>query len=241
MSDELKNPYNPLAPETNDVNETPIAEDASNNASRRKGDKEQTKSTLEGIKMSFKDGLVRKDNGLKYLIISLVVIIMDQITKYVCVYNIPYRSMGIEVLPFFNLVHIYNHGAAFSMLADWGGSQRYIFALIAIVMTVLFVFQLARTSSQNKWFCLSLVLFVGGAIGNLVDRIIHGYVIDFLFFYWKDGDTGQIIWSFPVFNVADISVCVGAFLLALVTFFPKLRHDDDEPKSNDSKATKEDA
>lgn len=223
MSDELKNPFNAA----NTYRQTTSIEDDAQSSSQSDTSpashdevNNNKKTAIEGIKMSFKDGLIKKDNGLKYLIISLVVIIMDQITKYICVYNIPYRTMGIEVLPFFNLIHVYNHGAAFSMFDDWGGGQRYFFAAIAIIMSAFFVYQLARTSSKHKWLCLSFVLFVGGAIGNLVDRIIHGYVIDFLLFYLKD-DTGRIIWAFPAFNVADIAVCVGAFLLALVSFFPK--------------------
>lgn len=157
--------------------------------------------------------------SLKFLWISFVVIILDQITKYLCVYNIPLNTLGIEVLPFFNIVHVYNLGAAFSMFADMGGVQRYFLSGIALVLVVVFVIMLAKTKPEHKVLCFSYTLFIGGAIGNLIDRLLHGYVIDFLLFYLKD-ETG-IYWSYPAFNVADIAVFCGACLMILSAFLHK--------------------
>ena len=154
-------------------------------------------------------------NGLPFLWISLLVIILDQVTKYLCVNYIDYYSGGINILPFFNLVHVYNYGAAFSFLAEMGGWQRWLFALLAIVISCAFVFALSKTSRSHKWTCLSYALFIGGALGNLIDRLFLGYVVDFLLFYIKT-DSG--IWAYPAFNVADIAVCCGAVLLVVVSF-----------------------
>lgn len=156
----------------------------------------------------------------KFLLLSLLIIVVDQLTKYWCVFNIPYNTRGIEVLPFFNIVHVYNYGAAFSMLANWDGGQRILLAAIAIVMAVIFTVVLLRTNPRQQWHCLAYTLFIGGAIGNLIDRLYHGYVIDFLLFYLKDSND-RITWAYPAFNVADIAVCCGAALLIFIALFHK--------------------
>lgn len=164
----------------------------------------------------------RQRHGGRYLLLSLLVIVLDQLTKYWCVENIAYNTRGIEVLPFFNLVHVYNYGAAFSMFSSWGGIQRYILAAIALIMALVFVVMLLRTKASAKWHCVAYTLFIGGAIGNLIDRLMHGYVVDFLLFYLKD-DMNNITWAYPAFNVADIAVCCGAALMVLLAFFSKER------------------
>lgn len=162
----------------------------------------------------------RARNGSVFLLLSVVVIIFDQITKYLTVENIAYNTRGIEILPFFNLVHVYNYGAAFSMFASWGGAQRYLLSGIAIVMTLVFLVVLLRTKATAKWHCVSYSLFIGGAVGNLIDRLMHGYVIDFLLFYLQDSD-GNITWAYPAFNVADIAVVCGAALMVILAIFTK--------------------
>lgn len=164
----------------------------------------------------------RQRNGIRYLLLSIVVIILDQLTKYWCVENIEFNSRGIEVLPFFNLVHVYNYGAAFSMFASWGGVQRYLLSGIAIVMILVFTVVLLRAKASARWHCISYSLFIGGAIGNLIDRLWHGYVVDFLLLYIKD-EAGTITWSWPAFNVADIAVVGGAILMVILAVFS---HDD---------------
>lgn len=157
-------------------------------------------------------------NGLAYSPLIIAVVLIDQITKYLCVNFIDYNDSGVEVLPFFNLVHVYNYGAAFSFLANMGGWQRWFFAIIAIVIAVAFLVLLYKTPKSQKLLCVSYALFIGGALGNLIDRLIHGYVIDFLLFYLI---TDHGVWSYPAFNVADIAVCSGAFLLIYCSFFTK--------------------
>ena len=159
-----------------------------------------------------------KPQGLPFLWISLLVIVLDQVTKYLCVTLIEYGTAGINVLPFFNLVHVYNFGAAFSFLADKGGWQRWFFAALAVVISLGFIYVLKKTPRSHKWTCLAYSLFIGGAIGYLIERLFLGYVVDFLLFYLKT-DSG--ILAYPAFNVADIAVCVGAFLLVIVSFGSK--------------------
>ncbi len=156
-----------------------------------------------------------RPNGMVYLILSALVIIIDQLTKVLCVENIEYGTMGIEIFPFFNLVHVYNHGAAFSFLASMGGWQRWFFAIIAVIISLFFIIWLSKTPRSHKLSCIAIALFIGGAIGNLIDRLLLGYVVDFLLFYIKTEDS---FWAYPAFNVADIAVCVGAFLLIISSF-----------------------
>ncbi len=162
-----------------------------------------------------------KVSGARFLLLSLAVIVLDQVTKLLCINLIEHGTMGIAVTPFFHLVHVYNHGAAFSFLAGMGGWQRWLFAALAVVIGALFVWLLLRTPRTHKWSCLAYALFVGGAVGNLIDRLVHGYVIDFLLFFIK---TDDFFWAYPAFNVADIAVCVGAVILCVMALFAPKTH-----------------
>lgn len=113
----------------------------------------------------------------------------------------------VRVLPFFDFTLLYNPGAAFSFLADGQGWQRWLFTAIALIAAGLII-HLLRRSLDQFLFCGSLMAILGGAVGNVADRIQHGHVIDFLLFYW---DT----WYFPAFNIADVAITCGALLLIL--------------------------
>lgn len=117
----------------------------------------------------------------------------------------------LSVLPFFNLTLAYNEGAAFSFLSDQGGWQRWFFAFVAAFVTIVLVIWLSRLKDE-KVLAISLALVIGGAIGNLIDRLMLGYVIDFLDFFY-----GQYHW--PAFNVADIAISVGVFLMFVDALF----------------------
>ena len=132
--------------------------------------------------------------------------LVDQITKQAIEHSLHYAER-LHLLPFFDLTLLYNPGAAFSFLAEGSGWQRWFFTGIALVATVLIV-HLLRKHPEQKLFCASLSLILGGAIGNLIDRLLHSHVIDFLLFYWRDA-------YFPAFNVADIAISCGAALLIL--------------------------
>ena len=164
-----------------------------------------------------------KHSGLVYLWLSVLIVIVDQLTKYLVVRYIDYDPLGIEILPFFNIAHVYNTGAAFSFLANMGGWQRWFFMGIAVLITGVLLWILYKTPSYKRYSCMALALVIGGAIGNFIDRAVHGYVIDFLLFYLKTEDN---FWAYPTFNVADIGVSVGATLLILIGLFSR----DDKDK-----------
>ncbi|MCE5182162.1 MAG: signal peptidase II [Betaproteobacteria bacterium] len=143
-------------------------------------------------------------NWWHWLAISVAVIVLDQITKQWVSQSLGLMD-AIPVTPYFNLVLAHNAGAAFSFLAGAGGWQRGFFSLIALVAAVVIV-HLLRKHYGEKLFSLALVLILGGALGNLIDRVLFGHVIDFLDFYVQ-------AWHWPAFNVADMAITGGAGLL----------------------------
>lgn len=149
---------------------------------------------------------------MRWLGLAAVIIVLDQITKLAISHNFVYGE-SLRITGFFNLVLAHNFGAAFSFLNDAGGWQRWMFTIIAIVAAIWIV-RLLRQHAQQTLFCLALTLVLGGALGNLVDRVAYGYVVDFLDFYWGN-------YHFPAFNVADSAISVGAALLILDSFRKK--------------------
>lgn len=147
---------------------------------------------------------------LKYLWLSLAIIIADQISKTVMVNWLDLYER-VAVLPFFNLTLAHNTGAAFSFLAGAGGWQRWFFVALAVVISLVLVIWLKRLAQTAKLEAISLALIIGGAIGNVIDRLVYGYVIDFLDVY-----VGNYHW--PAFNIADSAICVGAVLLIIDSF-----------------------
>jgi signal peptidase II len=142
----------------------------------------------------------------RWLSISLLVIVLDQLSKFWIVGAFQFGD-GMALTSFFNLVHAHNTGAAFSFLASESGWQRFFFIGIASAASLLIVY-LLRKHAEEPWFCLALSLVLGGALGNLIDRVRLSYVVDFLDFYYG-------AWHFPAFNVADSAITVGAALLIL--------------------------
>lgn len=143
------------------------------------------------------------DTG-KWLLLAAVLVVLDQLTKYLVEQSIPVGST-VVVLPFLSLVLTHNSGAAFSFLAGAGGWQRWFFVLIAVAASGLIIWMLHRHRKET-FLCIGLTLILGGAIGNLVDRVLVGAVVDFILLYW-----GQYQW--PAFNVADSCITVGAAML----------------------------
>ncbi|WP_427915032.1 signal peptidase II [Ramlibacter sp. MMS24-I3-19] len=144
---------------------------------------------------------------LPWLGLALILVIADQFTK---VLILGYFKLGEStyVTSFFNVVRAHNTGAAFSFLADASGWQRWLFTGIAVA-AVGFILWLLRSHAGQRLFCFSLACILGGAVGNLVDRLMHGYVVDFLQFHWRNQ------WYFPAFNVADAAITIGAIGLVL--------------------------
>lgn len=141
---------------------------------------------------------------LPWLALSLLIVALDQATKY-AIAQVLSPGERIDLLPFFSLVLTYNPGAAFSFLASAAGWQRYFFIAIALVVSVVLVWMIAR-NLHDRFLCVALALVLGGAIGNVIDRVAIGAVVDFLLLYWR-----QYHW--PAFNVADSCITIGAALL----------------------------
>ena len=144
---------------------------------------------------------------LPWLGLALILLIADQLTKALILGSYKLGD-STYVTSFFNIVRAHNTGAAFSFLAGASGWQRWFFTGIGLAATV-FIIWLLRSHPGQKLFSFALACILGGAVGNVVDRLLHGYVVDFLQFHWRNN------WYFPAFNVADSAITVGAVALVL--------------------------
>jgi len=154
----------------------------------------------------------------RWLWITLLVVLLDVATKQAILATFVPGEEKV-ILPFFSLVLAFNPGAAFSFLADADGWQRWFFSAIAIVASVVIVWLLRKGGS--RWYCVALALILGGALGNVWDRLTTGLVVDFLLFHWRG-------WAYPAFNVADSAITVGAVML-IVDSFRARRHEAPPP------------
>ncbi len=144
---------------------------------------------------------------LKWLWLSGLVIGLDQLSKWLAEqFLLP--GQPVPVLPSFNLTLLYNTGAAFSFLAQAGGWQRWFFLLLSLTISIALVIWIGRLQRGQTLLAIALSLILGGAVGNLIDRVVHGHVIDFIQLYYQR-------WYWPAFNVADSAITVGAILLVL--------------------------
>ena len=143
---------------------------------------------------------------LPWLGLALIILIADQFTK---VLILGYYQLGdsTPVTSFFNIVRAHNSGAAFSFLANASGWQRWLFTGIGLAAALLILWMLKSHAGQ-KLFAFAMACILGGAVGNVIDRMLHGYVVDFLDFHWAG-------WHFPAFNVADSAISIGAVCLIL--------------------------
>ncbi|WP_207061719.1 signal peptidase II [Motiliproteus sp. SC1-56] len=155
----------------------------------------------------------RRRGGLAWLWLSALVIVLDQASKYLATQALEYAS-PVALLPVFDLTLLHNTGAAFSFLASAGGWQRWFFAAVAVAVSAYLVHWLHKTGPQQRWQGIALALILGGALGNLIDRIWLGYVIDFISLHWKQ-------YYYPAFNLADSAITVGALMLLWEMLFMK--------------------
>jgi signal peptidase II len=144
------------------------------------------------------------------LSIALSVVFLDQLTKWLVSRAFVYGET-LTLFPGFAFTLRHNTGAAFSFLADAAGWQRWFFVVTALIVSVVIFFWLNHISARRKMEGWSLALILGGAWGNVIDRIYHGYVIDFILIYYQD-------WQFPAFNIADTAISVGVALFILQLF-----------------------
>lgn len=166
--------------------------------------------------------LVAERPVLAWLGVSAAVIVLDQATKALAERCLELYQ-PVAVLPFFNLTLLYNRGAAFSLLSQASGWQRWFFIGLAVAIVLFLVRWLSRLPSHQYWTALGISLILGGAIGNLIDRIWHGHVIDFIQLYYKQ-------WYWPAFNVADSAISVGVVLLILDTWWGDRQIEREEAK-----------
>ncbi|RRW38000.1 signal peptidase II [Ectopseudomonas oleovorans] len=149
---------------------------------------------------------------LPWLLLSVLILVVDRVTKDIFEGTLS-MYQRIEVIPgYFDWTLAYNTGAAFSFLADAAGWQRWFFAAIAIVVSVVLVVWLKRLKRHETLLAVALAMVLGGALGNLYDRVVLGHVVDFILVHW------QSRWFFPAFNLADTFITIGAILLALDMF-----------------------
>mgnify|MGYP001239446821 FL=1 len=146
----------------------------------------------------------------RFLVISLFVVVFDQYTKIWIISNFQEYEV-LQILPIFNLTLVFNSGAAFSFLADAGGWQVYFLSFISIVVSCILLFWLLKLEKEDIKQAIGISLILGGAVGNLIDRLFYGKVTDFLQWHW-----GQ--YYFPSFNIADSAITLGVIFLILDIF-----------------------
>ena len=144
---------------------------------------------------------------LRYAVLGILLVMLDVFSKDAVERSLADGS-SIDLLPFLQLVLVYNRGAAFGFLGEASGWQLHFFAAVGVIVSIVIVIRLVRTAATQKWFEVALVLILAGAVGNLIDRIRVGYVVDFIELYYG-------AWRFPAFNVADMVIFLGALILIL--------------------------
>lgn len=162
-----------------------------------------------------------KAGKLVWLWLSVLVVVLDQASKYWFEHNLSLYEQIVVIPDLFSWTLAYNKGAAFSFLADQGGWQRWFFALIALGVSAVLVVWLQRLKSHERLLAVGLALVLGGALGNLYDRVVLGHVVDFILVHWQDR------WFFPAFNLADSAITVGAGILILDMFINKKEQNND--------------
>jgi signal peptidase II len=162
--------------------------------------------------MAARESAKVKSNALPWLGVSVVVLVLDQLSKLWVLRSLPeFRPVPV-IDGFWNWYRTYNTGAAFSLLGDAGGWQQYLFSGFAIAISAVLGWWLAKTPRDDWKTALPFALVIGGAIGNLLDRLQHGHVVDFIQWYWRDH-------YWPSFNVADSAIFVAAAILVLGSLF----------------------
>jgi len=154
-----------------------------------------------------------RETALPWLWLSAVIVVLDYLSKQMAEASLTLYQ-PVPVWPSFNLTLMYNYGAAFSFLSDAGGWQRWFFAGLAGLVSIAIVWWLKGTDRRQRMLGIALALILGGALGNLWDRLLLGYVVDFLDVYYAS-------WHWPAFNVADSAITIGAVLMVVDALWGK--------------------
>jgi len=165
-------------------------------------------------------------SAVRWLWLSLAVVVFDQWTKWLIVARFELYER-LEIWPVLGITRLHNTGAAFSFLSDAGGWQRWFFVTLGIAVSILVIVWLTRLPARGRsWLAASLALVVGGAVGNIIDRVRFGYVVDFISVHYER-------WFYPAFNVADSAITVGAVILLIESL---LTRDSAAPSQQGEKA-----
>ncbi|MEX0731474.1 MAG: signal peptidase II [Aquisalimonadaceae bacterium] len=155
--------------------------------------------------------MLRRLTNVPWPAIAVTVLVLDQLTKLVAEQYLAYHQ-PVALIPMLNLTLSYNPGAAFSFLGEASGWQRWLFSGFAAVVSVVLVIWLRRLPPWDRWMTWGLSLLLGGAVGNLIDRLLYGHVIDFIHVYYER-------WSYPIFNIADCAITLGAGMILIHALF----------------------
>ena len=146
----------------------------------------------------------KKISFLTCLVIATITLLLDQATKWLALSQLQ-QGIPVPVMPFFNWLLLFNPGAAFSFLAQSSGWQRWFFTALGLLACIYIVYML-RKHQEERVLCIALSLILGGAAGNILDRLMYGAVVDFIDLYYAN-------WHWPAFNLADSAICIGAALM----------------------------
>ena len=149
--------------------------------------------------------------------LSLLIILLDQVSKYYAAHYLSFTQAVIIIPHYFNLFLMHNTGASFSFLAQMSGWQRWFLSITAIIIALALLVWLLALPKNQYWMAAALSLVIGGAIGNVIDRLQLAYVVDFIQVYYKN-------YYFPTFNIADSAIVIGVCMIAYVSFFREKHH-----------------
>jgi signal peptidase II len=169
--------------------------------------------------------------SLNWLWLTVIIVILDQVTKALATHYL-YMHAPVPLIPGLNFTLMHNTGAAFSILSQAGGWQRWFFIVLASGVSIAIIVWIANLPATNRWMGCALALILGGAVGNLWDRIMLGYVVDFIDVYYQD-------WHWPAFNIADSAITIGAIMLIIdaIWFTDEKESNESTGVDTESKAT----
>ena len=157
--------------------------------------------------------LANGSRAFMWYALALIIIVIDQWTKWLAETKLTFHDPVPVIEPFLNWTLAYNYGAAFSFLADAGGWQKWFFSGLALLMSLFLIIYLLKAPRKATLLSLGLAMVLGGALGNLIDRLLHGHVIDFIHVHYAD------VWHYPIFNIADIAISLGVVLIVIDMLF----------------------
>lgn len=206
----MPNSQEPNSTDSSDSKQTPTdIDDSPKPAHATTGSSSTPKGRLNKTPKIVANG----SRAFMWYLLSLVVIVIDQWTKWLAETNLTFLEPVPVIEPVLNWTLAYNYGAAFSFLADAGGWQKWFFSGLALVMSLFLIAYLIKAPRQAKLLSVGLALVLGGAIGNLIDRVRIGKVIDFIHVHYHD------VWHYPIFNIADMAIMLGVAMIIIDMLF----------------------